>query len=181
MIGRHQCKQAHNTGLKEAIAIGLDEALTALEEAFYDLSDGQMRAFPIPAHNNIAWIVMHALQNLDEFTNVAHGGEPTFQHDRRWDLWECRDDERPKPGDQSPAQARMMAWLESLRATAEETLERMDESNLSRKPDDTWPGIVADMYMRTIWHTVAHTRQIWLLRGALGLVDGKAWPQQHWA
>jgi hypothetical protein len=30
-------------------------------------------------------------------------------------------------------------------------------------------------------NTAAHVRQIWLLRGALGLTDGKAWPQQHWA
>jgi hypothetical protein len=181
MIGRHQCKQAHKTDLKGAIAIGLDEVLTALEEAFYDLSDEQMRAFPIRGRNNVAWIVMHALQNLDEFTNVAHGGRPTFEHDRRWDLWACRDDERPKPGDRFPAQTKMIGWLKSLRATAQETLGRMDEPGLHRKPDGTWPGVVADMYMRTIWHTVAHTRQIWLLRGALGLTDGKSWPQQHWA
>ncbi len=37
------------------------------------------------------------------------------------------------------------------------------------------------MYMWTIFHTMAHSRQIWLLRGALGLTDGRSWPQQHWA
>jgi len=58
-IGRHECKTASNTHLKEAIAAGLDEALTALEECFFDLTDEQAWAFPIPGRNNVAWIVMH--------------------------------------------------------------------------------------------------------------------------
>ena len=46
VIGRLQPGQAKNTDLKGAIAIGLDEALTALEESFFDLTDERyMRAY----------------------------------------------------------------------------------------------------------------------------------------
>jgi len=48
---------------------------------------------------------------------------------------------------------------------------------------DGWPKpVLADWYMRTICHTISHTRQIWALRGMMGLVDTeRAWPRQHWA
>jgi hypothetical protein len=48
-------------------------------------------------------------------------------------------------------------------------------------PEWPWPGNRGDFLKRTIFHTMAHVRQIWLLRGALGLTDGKSWPQQHYA
>ncbi len=38
---------------------------------------------------------------------------------------------------------------------------------------------LADFYLRTIYHTQCHIRQIWLLRGALGMASGP-WPDQHW-
>ncbi len=79
-IGRHECSVARNTDFRQAIAIGLDEALTALEESFYDLDDRQMRAFAIRKHNCIAWIVVHTLQNLDEYTYQAES-ESTLVHD----------------------------------------------------------------------------------------------------
>jgi hypothetical protein len=182
VIGKHACKDARKAdSLKAAIKIALDDALTGLEESFCDLSDEQTRVFAIPGRNCIAWIVTHALQNLDEYTNLAHGGRPTFEHQQRWDLWECSPDERPKPGDPFPSQAQMMGWLRSIRATSERTLEGVDDARLVSKPDGHWPGNVAGFYMRTIFHTMAHVRQVWLLRGALGLTDGKSWPQQHWA
>jgi len=180
-IGRHECSSARDTDFRQAIAIGLDEALTALEESFYDLDDRQMQAFVIPKHNCIAWIVVHTLQNLDEYTYQADSGQTTFPHDYKWDLWDCREDQRPKPGDAFPSQAQLMGWLRSLRANAERILRQADERSLFGRPGGHWPGNRADMYMRTIFHAMAHVRQIWLLRGALGLIEGKSWPQQHWA
>jgi len=38
---------------------------------------------------------------------------------------------------------------------------------------------LADFYLRTIYHTQTHIRQIWLLRGALDLANGP-WPEQQW-
>ena len=181
VIGRHECRAARNTNLKQAIAIGLDEALTALEESFHDLTDEQLRAFPIDGRNCIAWGIMHTLQNLDEYTNLSRAGQPIFKHDDRWDLWGCSDERRPKPGDAFPSQTEMMEWLRSLRQLAECALERATQADLTAKPDEHWRGNLADMYMRTIYHTMAHVRQIWLLRGALRLTDGTSWPRQHWA
>ena len=178
-IGNHECKQALNTSLVQAVAIGVDEALTSLEESFYDLADDQLQAFPIEGRNNIAWMVMHALQNLDKYTNVAHGGAPIFEHQWRWSLWD--DNQRPKPGDSFPARDRMIGWLHALRTEAEKVLARTDKTYLASKPGGDWPGSVADMYMRTIFHTASHVRQIWALRGLLGQVSTRTWPRQHWA
>ena len=183
MIGKHESKQARNTNLKGAIAIGLDEALTALEESLTGLTDDQVRAFPILGRNNIAWIAMHCLQNLDIYANVFQTGHRTFEHGRRWDLWNAKPEERPKLGDPFPSQEELTAMLRKIGAGAKAGLASASENDLMgrRLAENWWPGMAADAYMRTIMHTMAHVRQIWLLRGALGLVDGKSWPQQHWA
>jgi hypothetical protein len=183
MIGKHECKEARNTGLKEALAILLDEALTALEEAVYDLNDEQTRAFPIPGRNNIAWIVMHTLQNLDQYANRFQLGKHSYEHQRRWDLWECRPAEKPRPGDPFPSQKDMVETLNAVRKAAEQGLAAATDNDLRspRNAEDWWRKTAADAYMRTICHTMAHVRQIWLLRGALGLTDGKSWPRKHWA
>ena len=181
-IGKHNPKTARQTDLRKAIAIGLDGAFIALQESFHDLRDDQLTAFPIVDRGCIAWIVMHCLQNLDGYTNCSHeqAERRTFPCEWCWDLWQCREDERPKPGDSYPTKSQMLNWLQSLRATATGFLGNLDAAGLAGKPDDPrWPGNFADMYLRTIYHTMAHVRQIWLLRGALGLTSGSSWPSQR--
>jgi hypothetical protein len=39
----------------------------------------------------------------------------------------------------------------------------------------------ADAFVRATCHAMAHVRQIWFLRGLLGLTDAEGWPEQHWA
>jgi len=181
-IGKHDPEVAHDTDLKQAIAVGLHEALTALEESFYDLTDEQIQSFPIAGRNSIAWIVMHCLDNLDEHANGCASGHRTFPAEWRWNLWNCRPEERPKPGDPFPAREEMLPTLRGVREAAMATLEGAEESVLIEK----WiphpqKRSRADLHMRTIYHTMVHVRQVWLLRGALGLTDGKSWPRQHWA
>jgi hypothetical protein len=175
VIGRNDPKLAKNTGLKEAIEIGLDDAFTALEEAVYDLSDEQVAAFPVPGRNNIAWIVMHVLINADEYAVYTqtyvdddHPGKQAIRH------------ERPKPGDPFPSTRELLERIAAVRDAAMEIIASAEESDL-RRPIREWWKAASDAYMRTIFHALAHLRQIWLLRGALGLTDGKSWPQQHWA
>jgi len=180
-IGRHEPRSARNTDFRCAIAIGVDEALTALEESFQDLSDNEMRAFPVEGRGNIAWIIMHVLQNLDVYIRESESGEETFPHDWKWNLWGCSEEEAPGPEDAFPEKAGMLGWLRSLRRNGEKILKEADEDFLISRPGGEWAGNRADMYMRTIFHTMAHVRQIWLLRGALGLTEGRSWPQQHWA
>ncbi len=183
MIGTHHCECAHNTDLKHSIFIGLDETFTALEEAFYDLSDEQSWAFPLAGRNNIAWIVMTTLQNFDEYANGAQVGQATFSHEWRWNLWACRPEERPKPGDAFPSVPDMLALLARVREAAMANLESASAEDLrgKRACGAGWPGTAADAYMRTIHHALAHIRQIWLLRGLMGLTNETAWPRQHWA
>lgn len=181
-IGKHDCKSAWRLDYKGWIAVCLDEAMLALEEAIFDLTDEQMRAFPIPGRNNIAWIAMHSLQSLDEYTNLE-SGPTTFPHESRWGLWKCKPEQRPKPGDPFPTRHQMHEWLRAIRQRVETVLPRVDEGFLRSSPpaEWQWPGDRADLLKRTVFHTMAHVRQIWLLRGVLGLTDGRSWPQQHYA
>ena len=87
VIGKLNPGQAKQTDFKQAIAIGLDEALTALEESFFDLTDEQASAFPLPGRNNIVGIVMHLQQNLDCYACRFQSGVWTLEHDDRFDLW----------------------------------------------------------------------------------------------
>lgn len=180
-IGSHHCEIAGNTHLKEAVRIGLDECLTALEESFYDLSDEHVQSFPVAGKNNIAWIAMHCLDNLDGNAVGVHTGGRVTSHDERWGLWQCRPDERPKPGGLFPSVADMLDWLGRIRVAAMSALDDSSEGDMiAPAGDHPSKPLRSDWYMRTIYHTISHTRQIWLLRGALGLVEGP-WPEQHWA
>ena len=183
MMGRHRPKYAQSTRLKEAIAIGLDEAFTALEESFHDLGDDQVASFPIPGRNNIAWIIMQSLLNLDIYANGVQTGKRVFPDEWRWNLWDCKEDERPKTGDEFPSREEMIDILRNVRDAAMEGIDMAEESELrgERVHTSDWDNTSADAYMRTIYHTMAHVRQIWLLRGALGMTDGLSWPRQHWA
>ena len=184
MIGEHDPKASRNTDLVEAVTVGLDEAFTALEESLYDLTDEQVQLFPVRGRNNIAWIIMHALQNLDTYANAFQTGETVFTHEERWDLWRCSEDQRPKSGDLFPPKKEMMDILSGVRNAAMEGIAVAEEADLrgSRAAEKWWgERTSADAYLRTIYHTMAHVRQIWLLQGALGIIDGKSWPRQHWA
>jgi hypothetical protein len=182
-IGKHACREARSSTLKDALALGLDEALTALEESIHDLDEAQLSAFPIPGRNNIAWIAMHCLMNLSEYSGGFQTGRRDIPYARRWDLWQCQPEERPKPGDCFPTRQELLAALGKVRATAEAGLQSATEAELRGKrfAEPWWDKTAADAYLRAICHAAAHVRQIWLLRGALGLTDGRSWPQQHWS
>lgn len=188
-IGKHACHLAEGTDLAGAIYIGLDEAFTALDESFSDLTDEQVAAFALDGRNNIAWIVMHCLQNLDHYANTAptdNDDLPTrvLDHEERFDLWQAPVDRRPKPGDHFPSVGWMVSQLHAVRDTAMDVLGSRGDANL-RRPTRHSPSertVVADSYMRTIYHTMSHVRQIWALRGMMGLVgNDRQWPHQHWA
>ena len=189
MIGRHECECAEGTDLAGAIGIGLNEAITALEESFYDLTDDQAAAFPVAGRNNVAWIVMHCLQNLDHYANTAPTNDRdvpvrALRHEERYDLWEAPEDQRPKRGDGFSGVRQMLDDLRAVRDKALKVLDDAGPTNLTRQTQlgPSSRTVVADSYMRTIWHTMSHVRQVWALRGVMGLVDGgQAWPRQHWA
>ena len=185
MIGKHEVKLARQTQLKESVAIGLDDVFAALQECLYDLTDEQVTAFPIPGRNNIAWIAAHVLDNMAHYANSFPTGKMPAACEGRTEVWPSRTDKAPEPGDAFPSTGEILRVLKEVHEAALAALSTMTESELLGYPrhcEDYWEGRTqADAYMRTIWHAVAHLRQIWLLRGALGLTDGISWPQQHWA
>ena len=128
-IKKHECKIASNTTLKGALISGLDEIFTALEESFYDLTDEQAHKFLIEGHNNIAWIVMHCLDNLDHCVVEIQIGKRITEYSFRWDLWQCKPEERPKPGDSFPAIKEMLSMLNKIRDKAMSILEQVEASD----------------------------------------------------
>ena len=99
------------SGVLQAFAIGLSQSVTALEEAFCDLSDDQLRAFPIEGRNNIAWIVMHCIYSIDFFAVFRQRpeGALTVEWDRRWS-WSCP---RPTAEESFPSAEEMLQLLEA--------------------------------------------------------------------
>lgn len=187
MTSAHRPKNAQNVGLKEAMEIGLDEAFASLEESIYDLNDAQIISLPIPNRNNIVWIAMHCLFNLDNFAYGCHTMDAFNVWAERWKGWEgprwSNGSPLPKEGDTFPSQKEVMNILRTVRGSVMTMISEADNGFLHEEPlgaGKKQKKRKADFYIRTIHHTMAHVRQIWLLRGALGLVDGKSWPRQQW-
>ena len=187
VIGKHEPKAARPTSLKQCLAIGLDEALTALEEAFCDLTDEQVWAVPCPGRHHIATIVMHLHHNMDVHACRLQTGELTLKHEERFDIWSRPDPDLPARKKAVPSVSTMLERHRALREAVLAGLERATVVDL------LGPGVAAetywckehrrtsaDAYARTIWHTMTHVRQIWLLRGLMDLTDKNGWPQQHY-
>jgi hypothetical protein len=177
---------AKRTDLKAAIAIGLDESFTSLRESLTDLEDRQAWAFPIEGRNSIAWIALHAMQNLDlhaYFTLyfLINDDQPHRNLTTDWGAYpNIGYGDEPSPSDELPTVSELIDLLNRIESNANQVLDQLSSDDLQRPVQDWWE-YAADACMRTIWHTMAHVRQIWALRGALGAVKGDIWPYQHWA
>ncbi len=185
-IGNDYADAARQTDLKRAIFIGLDEAMTALEESFYDLTDEQVWGFTFPDRHNITTMVMHCLENLDAYICEYQAGQKVLAHEPRFNVWAFSPAEVRDAMTDLPTAADMRKRLHKVRETGMAALESAGEADLlgPRHCHSEWleaGKTAADAYMRTIMHTMSHVRQIWLMRGAMGLVDTDGWPEQHWA
>ena len=188
MTAEHKPKQAWDTGLKESVLMGLDEMLTAFKEAIYDLSNEAFWAYPIDGRHNIVTLTLHCLQQIDDFNGMlmhrlgkkAEHGYHFLQHEQRFGLWGVPEEKLPKPGDDFPTVKAVCEVLDKIANSLLENVGQLDEVDLIAPAPHRWPR-VCDPFFRAIYHVAAHIRQIWLLRGALGLTDGTAWPRQHWA
>lgn len=181
---RQMPQRATDTDLKAAIRIGLDESMAALEECLGGLSDDQFCAYPLPDRQNIGTLVDHCMQCLDLYGCELQGAALTFEPDKRIDAAHRRPTEiRLAPGD-LPTVQQSRQRIGRLRAALTAVLEPLSEEVLrSPRPGCWWfdenPGRTrADAYMRAISHTMSHVRQIWLLRGLMGLTDKTGWPHE---
>ena len=185
--GIHRAREAAGTNLKAAIAIALDESLTALQESVVGLTDEQFWSFPLQHRNNIVTLVEHCIQCLDLYSCEAQGDDLTFEPEKRFDIFHFRPEElRPLMHDLPTVELEKQR-IAQLRQHIVTVLERLGNDDLLAPRRGCWwfdenPGKTrSDAYMRCIWHTKAHVRQIWLLRGLLGVRDEHGWPHQHWA
>ena len=87
---RTEPRQARGINLKEALAIGLDEAFSALSESLHGLTDEQLWAFPLEDRHNIVTLSEHCLQCLDLYGCEVHGQDLTFKAEERFDIWLLR-------------------------------------------------------------------------------------------
>lgn len=186
-IGRFEPKEAKQTNLKQALAIGLDEAFTAIEESFYGLTDEQLWAFPLDHRHNIITLVEHCLQCLDLYGSEVHGHELTFEPETRFDIWHFSPQELRSQMTNLPSVVEERDRLNAVRTTVTGVFGRTSEEDLGKPNMSSWwfeeqpDKVRADAFMRAICHTMVHVRQIWFLRGIMGLTDNDGWPEQHWA
>ena len=186
-IGKFEPKHARQTSLTEAIQIGLDEAFTALEESIAGLTDEQFWSFPLANRHNIVTLVEHCLQCLDLYGCEVHGRPLTFEPEKRFDIWHYSPAELRDQMTDLPTVLAELQRIAAVRAAVSDHLESTSAEDLRRPNPSSWwfeenpDRTRADAYMRATFHTMAHLRQIWFLRGRLGLTDEQGWPQQHWA
>jgi hypothetical protein len=170
---------AQHAGFADSLMIGLDEVTAALVEAIADLDDKQVAALPVAGRNNIAWIVMHCLENLGWFGCACLGGKMPVEHADRW-AWQSP---RPRAEETFPTAKELRLAVARVRQTVLDNFSGVSDDELRAAPgrENKSKATRADCCIRTIWHTAAHVRQIWFICGALGLTDAKSWPRQHWS
>ena len=187
VIGRFQPREAKQTDLKRAVAIGLDEAFTALEESLCGLTDEHFWAFPLEHRHNIVTLVEHCLQCLDLYGCEVQGHDLTLEAETRFDIWHYSPEELRPQMVNLPSLPDERKRLKAVRDAVFDVLDRTPAAELGRPNTSSWwfeeqpDKVRADAFMRAVFHTMAHVRQIWLLRGSLGLTDTEGWPEQHWA
>jgi hypothetical protein len=180
----HRPTPARAKSVKDTVVSALDEAFCSLEESVQGLTDEQLWAEPLSGRPGIARRFIHALDNL-----VGHA---YYWHTERLP-WETppfdlgREQNLDQPPSARPALTELRDLLHQARQKVFELLETMSEDDLLRAPyrQGKWFDFFrandrncAEQFSRTAYHTAAHVRQIWLLRGALGLTDKEGWPRQ---
>ena len=187
VIGYFKPQASRPGSLQAALTIGLDEALTALEECFYDLTDEQAWAHAVPGRHNITTLVMHVLENADVHACQYQTGKLVLEHEQRFNVWAQVETDAPERKQDLPTVAEMRRRLQQVRDVAMSGLEGATESDLfgPRCAVDTpwWTEhhrTSGSAYTRVTWHIMVHVRQIWAMRGAMGAIDEKGWPRQHY-
>jgi hypothetical protein len=187
VIGRQDVRIATHADLRQALTIAIDECATALEDALAGLFCPQPAAYPLAARPHIATIAMQCLGSLDSDGNRCQGGEGLVEHAGRFGMWAPGPEQlRVRQGEgEAPTVAGPIESTRRVREAAFATLEGATEAELTAPPPGMRgsPSMIActDAYLRAAMHTMAHTRRMWMLRGARGLADAEGWPEQHWA
>jgi len=186
VIGKFEPRASRPTSMKDCVTIALDEALTAMEESFYDLADEQVQALPLSGRNNIMTIVLHLQENADKHCCLFQTGVLVLDHEKFLAIRKdgspdgmTAEENRVPVKELIKRQHRLRdAAMEGLRAASNDDLLGARAGHEMYWWQERHRKSV-DAYMRVICHVNAHVRQIWALRAAMGAVDEKGWPEQH--
>jgi hypothetical protein len=187
VIGKFQLQASRPTSMKDCVTIALDEALTAMEESFYDLTDEQAQTLPLPGRNNIMAIVLHLQENADKHCCLFQTGALVLDHEKFLAIWKDRSPEAMTRQENLVTIWDLRDRQHRLREAAMEGLKAASNDDLlgARAGHDMYwwqehHRKSVDAYLRVICHINAHVRQIWALRAALGAVGEREWPEQHY-
>jgi len=181
-----QDRLARGMTMHKAMRMGFDEALVALREAIADLTDEQFQRYHVPGRHNMATIVMHCLQQVDDFNGnlqLKRGipGPVREWHylpsEERFGLWGLPEEKLPRSGQPFPTVAKALDMLDTMHRVVLENMDAISEEEFINTPVGPWPRL-CDIFFRSTYHIYAHIRQLWLIRGHLGLAK---WPAQHFA
>lgn len=168
---------AHGLTLATAARMSVHEVHLALRASYCDLTDRQFWSRPAADRHNPATIVWHCLQQGDHFNShlqqlrelpAPHGWQ-FLEHEERFQLWGLPPEKRPQPNQDFPTVAATLTEHDALVVAMLANLDAVPEA-LESTPVEQWPKM-ADMFFRHVWHLQAHTRQLYLLRGLLGLSE----------
>jgi len=180
-------RMARGMDLIKAMRYGLDECLIALGESYPDLADEDFWRYPVSGRHNVVTLVMHCLQQHDDFNGnlqVELDERGPYRdwhflpHGERFELWGVPQERLPRKGDVFPTVTQVCDWHEAIHQRLMANIDRIPEEVFLTKSVGPWPCL-CDLFFRATYHTNAHVRQIWLLRGTMGLTD--PWPRQHYA
>jgi hypothetical protein len=183
----YEPKTAKARGMKDVVFVAMDEAFTAFEECLHDLTDEQIWDSPIRERHSIGDLVEHSLLVIDMYLCQHQVGRMGMEHDYESNLYGKTVEEVRKVRKRKRSVGELLDGLRSIRDIAAEGLAAATEDDLlGPRCAEEWCEQFGrnslETYLRGIMHTNAHIRQIWLLRGALGLTerDKDGWPTQHY-
>ncbi len=180
-------RQARDMDLKKSMLMGLDECHLALRESYVNLTDGQFWRCPLSDHNNIVTIVMHCLQQHDDFNGnlqVKRNVKGKYKewhflkHEERFNLWQLPAEQLPKSTDTFPTVEQVRLHHEEIHGHLVENINELPEDDFISNSVGPWPRL-CDIFFRATYHTNAHIRQIWLLQGLMDITT--TWPKQYYA
>ncbi len=170
MAEQHDRHEIGKTGIKGVLRFELDEMLHAFEESFDDLTDEQAWAFPFPGGFNVAWCVMHLIENHNWYLVELQGGQRLLRKD--WDdgRWNWKSP-KATPDQEFPSVQWMKDLSVAIRESAIRSLSSASEEDLDEKRAPHAEEASKASYLRMLEHSNVHIRWIWQIRGGLGLTQ----------
>jgi hypothetical protein len=146
---------ARDTDLLKSMRMGIDECLLALREAYADLTDADFWCYSLPDRHNIVTLVMHCLQQHDDFNGnlqYRRGNKGVYDdwhftpREERFNLWGVPSERLPKPGDTFPSVATTLKLHDALRAAILDNMVLLPEEDFLA-PHGKWPRL-CDILLR---------------------------------